>query len=339
MDLRAPLHGVGGSGGAGTPGGASTHQSNGTASPGGPPSAPAFDALFERLVYHDLCRMYAASRTMELGAEARFTGLVLFHRYVRRFCWMVHQKRRQSKSKATGTQISKEELNQMKRHLGPVAAACLFLGCKMEEEPRRIRDVLNLSHLLNFSSWDDDASIEPADGGKSGETQSTRQPVSIVESAHPPPLDESYWKSKEQMVSTEQHVLRTIQFDTTVSHPHRCVLIVMETLGFGVGKEAKANDNETNWLLTPDQSENVVMSAWRILNEAPLDPRGTVLEFPTVVTSCAAISLAAEGGIGCDVVDEDDEKAVALPECWWRALDVETKDITKVRDAMQIMLQ
>jgi hypothetical protein len=34
----------------------------------------------------------------------------------------------------------------------------------------------------------------------------------------------------------EQHVLRMIQFNATVCHPHQCMLALMETLGFGVGR-------------------------------------------------------------------------------------------------------
>jgi hypothetical protein len=41
-------------------------------------------------------------------------------------------------------------------HLGKVASACILVGCKMEEEPRRIRDVVNLSRLLGLPSWEDD---------------------------------------------------------------------------------------------------------------------------------------------------------------------------------------
>ncbi len=40
-------------------------------------------------------------------------------------------------------------------HLGKVSSACLLLGCKVEEEPRRMRDVVNLLHVLGFSSRED----------------------------------------------------------------------------------------------------------------------------------------------------------------------------------------
>ncbi len=37
-------------------------------------------------------------------------------------------------------------------HLGKVASTCLLLGCNMEEEPMRIRDLVNLLHMLGFPS-------------------------------------------------------------------------------------------------------------------------------------------------------------------------------------------
>ena len=60
------------------------------------------------------------------------------------------------------------------------------------------------------------------------------------------------------MVWTEQHVLRMIWFDTAVCHPHRCVLTIMETLGFGSGNNnasGKDDEHDTNWLLDSDESE------------------------------------------------------------------------------------
>ena len=41
-------------------------------------------------------------------------------------------------------------------HLEKVASVCIRLGCTMEEEPRRIRDVVNLLRLLGLPSREDD---------------------------------------------------------------------------------------------------------------------------------------------------------------------------------------
>ncbi|KAL7532849.1 hypothetical protein ACHAXR_006093 [Thalassiosira sp. AJA248-18] len=364
MDLRAPLHDVNDGGdGKSAAGLASSKKYNAEGiapwvSPSIMPPSKLLDArLYEKILYNLLCRMYAASQTMELGSESRFTGLVLFHRYARHFyCMVQHQQRQQHSKEGQST----EELKQLNSHLGSVAAACLFLGAKMEEEPRRIRDVINLSHVLNFSAWDENNSIIDSSLDAQEQHQNNvecsleeRNPssiptITIIEAPHPPPLDESYWTSKEQMVSTEQHVLRMIRFDTTVCHPHRCVLTIMETLGFGTGK-SNANGKEdikhanNNWLLTSDQSEHVIVSAWRILNEAPLDPTGLALQYPVIVLSCAVISIAATDGCcsanpGRSDVDKKDDaknKDGMLPKFWWRALDVSTNDITMARDALK----
>ena len=75
------------------------------------------------------------------------------------------------------------------------------------------------------------------------------------------------------------------------------------------------------------------------MNETPLDPRGIVLSYPVIVLSCAVISLAAEGGIVESDDKKDDGKTVTLPDFWWRALDVSTKDITMAREALQKVLR
>jgi hypothetical protein len=80
------------------------------------------------------------------------------------------------------------------------------------------------------------------------------------------------WKPKEGLVLTEQHVLHMIRFNATVFHPHWCVLVIMETLGFGVGrreatrggghsrrngKNNSANDNVGKVSIKPSRDLNL----------------------------------------------------------------------------------
>ena len=278
-----------------------------------------------------LLKMHISSHSMELASESRFTGLVLFHRYVRHFNQILLQEQQQN------------DVYQITNHLGKVAAACLFLGCKMEEEPRRIRDVINSSHVLNFCSSpvDNDATKTTTSDIKNEELQNI---PTIIESLHPPPLDEQYWKDKEEMVSIEQHVLRMIRYNTSVCHPYRCILIIMETLGFGVEKkDTTSSSSDTKWLLTPQQSDNLILRSFRILNELALDPSGSSLRYPVLVLSCAAIVLASSWteivrGVHCKEDKDDNEETVVLPNDWWRALDVSTSDIDMARTSIQKLL-
>jgi len=319
-------------------------------------------APYERIIHCQLCQMYIASQSMELGSESRFTSLVLFHRYAQRFFALVmqqQQRRHQGRPHQSGREEA-QELELIRDHLEPVAAACLFLGCKVEEEPRRIRDVMNLSSLLNVSSaWDEKTIItkDPTTIGHSClDTQKNKRPkklhtvrsnsrapiITFTEAPHPPPLDEKYWAAKEQMVSTEQHVLRMMSFDSTVCHPHRCVLLMMETLRFGTGinkaKNRNNDKNETAWLLSSEQSEDIILRSFNMLNEVSLDPRGVALRYPVMVLSCAVISLAADH---CseerqnDDTKDDEKKADLLPAHWWRALDVSTSDVLIAKKTLQ----
>jgi hypothetical protein len=329
MDLRAPLHDE-------CSGDETSRKFNKGSAPwlvNDSNASSAIDSrLYEKIIYCHLCRMYVASEAMELGSESRFTGQVLFHRYVRQFYRSMQQKQHPQ-------QQNRDVVKQLSFHLGTVAAACLFLGCKMEEEPRRIRDVINLSHILKFSLGDTDengTNTKVVDLAQNNNI--VAEPVTIIELPSPPPLDETYWIAKEQMVSTEQHVLRMLQFDTSVCHPHRCVLIVMEILGFGTGKYQSGNGDGTeqgNWLLNSDQSESVIIKAWMILNDAPLDGQGVALQYPVVLLSCASISLAAEGTSSDSSKYDDGDRVLPLPASWWRSLNLTDEDMMMAKDTLQ----
>jgi hypothetical protein len=136
-----------------------------------------------------LSRMFIACNILGFGIETQFSALVFLHRYA--------------------LAVAKDIHTQHKSIRGWrwVAAACLFLACKAEEEPRRLRDVINLAHML----------FAKEDKGNA---------ATIAE--NPPDLDEDYWEAKKKIVETEQIVLRWLAFDLSVSHPHRAVFLLLE---------------------------------------------------------------------------------------------------------------
>jgi hypothetical protein len=182
-----------------------------------------------------LYRMYVACHVLRLGTEARFSALVFLHRFAAAI-----------------------PMDQPPPEWKWVAAACLFLACKSEEEPRRLRDVINLAHmLLSDNNTEPEASSD------------VLYELSIR--SDPPPLNEAYWDIKKKIVETEQVVLRWLSFDVSVSHPHRAVILLLE-------KESSRD------ILHP--------IAFRRLNDALF--HGPALRHLVLELACAAIALAVE---------------------------------------------
>uniref|UniRef100_A0A8C7R882 Cyclin-L2 n=1 Tax=Oncorhynchus mykiss TaxID=8022 RepID=A0A8C7R882_ONCMY len=85
-----------------------------------------------------------------------------------------------------------------------VAMACVHLASKIEEEPRRVRDVLNVFYHLKHSK------------GKRAQV--------------PMPLDASYISAKAQVIKTERRVLKELGFCVHVKHPHKIIVMYLQVL-------------------------------------------------------------------------------------------------------------
>lgn len=85
-----------------------------------------------------------------------------------------------------------------------VAMACVHLASKIEEEPRRVRDVLNVFHFLKGSR-----------GGKG---------------CSPMPLDGSYISMKSQVIKAERRLLKELGFCVHVKHPHKIIVMYLQVL-------------------------------------------------------------------------------------------------------------
>jgi len=144
-----------------------------------------------------LMKLWIACQVLQLGPEARFTSLVLLHRYY---------------------YYEKPNSTEMNNDIKLVGAACILLGMKAEEEFRRLRDVINVANVLNFGLDDND-------------TITTTPPflkLDLKVNARPPELNyEEYWSDKEKIVITEQKVLRVLQFDIIAGHAHRMVVLLV----------------------------------------------------------------------------------------------------------------
>ncbi|XP_067131716.1 cyclin-L1 [Centruroides vittatus] len=85
-----------------------------------------------------------------------------------------------------------------------VAMACITLASKIEEAPRRIRDVINVFHHI-----------------KQVRTGKTIQPLI---------LDQNYINLKNQVIKAERRILKELGFCVHVKHPHKIIVTLLEVL-------------------------------------------------------------------------------------------------------------
>lgn len=265
-----------------------------------------------------------ASSSLKVNTETRFTSLVLFHRYAcHYFCDIKNKhKRRNSTDRHThATDDGKSTIDY--KNLGLIAASCIFLGCKAEEDSRVLRDVTNVAYMCGFHIFNKDTI------NASG--------YIIEQETDPPLLDEAYWLKKSTMVEKEQEVLRMLHFNVNVSHPYRAILALVDIIQL-------PND-------LPE--EKALRESWKILNDVSLS--SSVLRHPCLLISCAVFYIVArsikpsfntskfqtttQGDKAVIIVDESGIDSDDAPS-WWGCLGVvdlshAVKDIDLAMDALR----
>jgi hypothetical protein len=231
-----------------------------------------------------LFRMYTACQILELTTETRYTAIVLLQRYAARIV------------SSSGKKLSSHFNND--NDLPWIGAACIFLACKAEEESRRLRDVINMTHMVLLSS-----SSSP-DG-----RQSNKKVVLDVVNK-PPLLNEKYWESKKKVIENEQIVLRWIGFDCFVSHPHRAVLLILD----------EQTSHESRNRLLP--------MVFRRLNDGLFSVKA--LEFDVITLAASVIELAIEES----TMEEQAYDHKTLKKGWWSLYDVVVEQLNKCKSSL-----
>ena len=211
-----------------------------------------------------------ACHVLRLSDETTFAAICLFHRF------HIARHGQGTNNVDLNTKLT---IHSNKKEFLPspalILVSCILLATKSQEEPRRLRDFINLSHML---SWDDD---EPECGGrKKNETNHHSQNIaaghSVFWKANPPPLDEAYWETKERVVATEQHVLRWLGFDIHVSNAHRAVVALIQQ---------QKSDSRSDQLFILTKDANAILNQVAVYSTQ-------ALMIPVVPLAVAAIRVA-----------------------------------------------
>ncbi|OCT70586.1 cyclin-L2 isoform X1 [Xenopus laevis] len=92
----------------------------------------------------------------------------------------------------------------VKHSMEHVAMACVHLASKIEEAPRRIRDVINVFHRLRH-------------------LREKQKPTPLI-------LDQEYVNLKNQIIKAERRILKELGFCVHVKHPHKIIVMYLQVL-------------------------------------------------------------------------------------------------------------
>ncbi|CAF3844104.1 unnamed protein product [Rotaria sp. Silwood1] len=133
-----------------------------------------------------------ASLLLKLPQTAVATGQVLFHRYF-------------------------YSSSFIRRQMEIVAMACTNLAAKIEENARRIRDVINVFHHI--------------------------KQVRSGSMIHPLLIDQGYIDKKNEVIKAERRLLKELGFCVYVKHPHKMITMYLKVLE----KEREHDLVQTSW--------------------------------------------------------------------------------------------
>ncbi len=182
--------------------------------------------------------LFRAGHRLQYSPETTSTAILLFHRFL-----LPHN-------------LGKGNATWPEMRVKVVLVTCLFLAGKARENPRRLRDVINVIRLL----MDDKGAVgfPPP------------HPTTRFRGLEVPRLNSTYMELKKRVVECEQVLLRSVGFNLDMVHPYRLLL---------------------NYCRSLRLSERTTQVAWGILNDFLFIP--FALALPPPVLTCAALHMAS----------------------------------------------
>lgn len=201
-----------------------------------------------------------------------------------------------------------------------VAAASLYLGCKLAETPRRVHYLVHVYTYIDWLEWKEQElrglSVLQNPGTASENVSATSKILSEAD------IRLSNWfsaslqghefqKRRTHIHRVERHILRETGFRIceVLVHPHRFMIQYIHCLFGGIAQQS--------WRTA------VAQRAWGYLNDALRLPLCCMYQPPVLTTAAIYLSIR--------------DNALDLPEEWewYRIFEVEWRDVCAVVDAIQ----
>ena len=212
---------------------------------------------------------------------------------------------------------------------------CVLLASKVEECPRRIREVVIVFvHLYRRRrlevGWDRD-STDNADDDNNDETKKKRQrltdeeKLNLLRYQHPlMPHSRLYTEWSEALTQAETEILRQLGFTLywiPDHHPHKFILYFVRVLGLdgdGGGDGGGDGDGESDAASKNDGGRDdisVAQRAWNYCNDASL--LDLSVRYEPEIVACAAILLATTNGPKGETQTRNANALPLTPRPWW----------------------
>ena len=168
-------------------------------------------------------------------------------------------------------------------HPSLCAAGAIFLASKVEENNRRVRDIINVVHRVEFmrpilpthmstpTHPIHATSPSPASTSTGSSPGPTTRTIATTAKDEPLQVSQLFWDLKDEVLRFEQKLLRVLNFEMKIYHPHLYILHFAREL---------------------ECSEEVCRCAYYLANDSL---RSTLcLQYPPNAIACACIYLSSE---------------------------------------------